>query len=444
MMKEFGKEVDFFTSQHRLWSIMNAYTEYILNAEELKRFIEEDNSKFDLVIAEEFFQQIFYVFSYKYRAPLILLSTFGVGHYMNEYMGNSMEISYVPHEFFAVSGDMTVFDRLKNLAYTLYDILARRYYSLAFQNELAKSVFKNLGEIPNLEELERNASLLLINAHYSTSIVRPYVPNIVEIGGIHMDAVKNLDEDLRRLLDEAKDGAVLFSFGSVMDLSRQPRESIAEVLAALGSIAQTVILKWNSDEPLPILYGNIHPYKWIPQNDVLAHPNLRAFVTHGGLHSAMEAIHHGVPTICVPFFGDQPLNCLKSAKMGWGIALEKKNLDQNVLRTALNEILHMKSYQNRARELSVVFKDRPIDVMNSTMFWIEYASLFAVGCFPSEEVKMSISHTLAPVRVGSVGLKPTKKVPLKMKWLDRLCYVVGRLYNFTESGRTTHVGADGA
>ncbi|GBP67420.1 hypothetical protein EVAR_47139_1 [Eumeta japonica] len=28
---------------------------------------------------------------------------------------------------------------------------------------------------------------------------------------------------------------------------------------------------------------------------------------------------------------------------------------------------------------------------------------------------MSILHTLAPVRVGSVGLKPTKKVPLKVK-----------------------------
>ncbi|GBP64237.1 hypothetical protein EVAR_21555_1 [Eumeta japonica] len=40
---------------------------------------------------------------------------------------------------------------------------------------------------------------------------------------------------------------------------------------------------------------------------------------------------------------------------------------------------------------------------------------------------MSIPHTLAPVRVGSVGLKPTKKVPLKEKLVVRLCYVVKRL-----------------
>ncbi|GBP67663.1 hypothetical protein EVAR_98719_1 [Eumeta japonica] len=58
---------------------------------------------------------------------------------------------------------------------------------------------------------------------------------------------------------------------------------------------------------------------------------------------------------------------------------------------------------------------------------------------------MSIPHTLAPVRVGSVGLKLTKKVPLKMKLMGWLCYVVKRRVgdksddydSFTERGRTT-------
>ncbi|GBP84510.1 hypothetical protein EVAR_12649_1 [Eumeta japonica] len=59
---------------------------------------------------------------------------------------------------------------------------------------------------------------------------------------------------------------------------------------------------------------------------------------------------------------------------------------------------------------------------------------------------MSILHTLAPVRVGSVGLKPTEKFPLKMKLTGRLCYVAKRRVldksedydGFTERGRTTH------
>jgi glucuronosyltransferase len=29
---------------------------------------------------------------------------------------------------------------------------------------------------------------------------------------------------------------------------------------------------------------NIKAMSWIPQNDLLAHPNIRAFISHGGAH----------------------------------------------------------------------------------------------------------------------------------------------------------------
>lgn len=35
--------------------------------------------------------------------------------------------------------------------------------------------------------------------------------------------------------------------------------------------------------------------------DVLGHPNTRAFVSHAGLHSVYEAAFHGVPLAAVPF-----------------------------------------------------------------------------------------------------------------------------------------------
>ena len=37
---------------------------------------------------------------------------------------------------------------------------------------------------------------------------------------------------------------------------------------------------------------NVLTSSWVPQQDVLGHPNLKVFVTHGGLGSVMEAIHH--------------------------------------------------------------------------------------------------------------------------------------------------------
>ncbi|GBP71468.1 hypothetical protein EVAR_103353_1 [Eumeta japonica] len=56
----------------------------------------------------------------------------------------------------------------------------------------------------------------------------------------------------------------------------------------------------------------------------------------------------------------------------------------------------------------------------------------------AKEVKMSISHILAPVRVDSMGLKFTKKFPLKCNNLDRPCYVLG-LASPNAAGRHTWV-----
>ncbi|EKM54549.1 glycosyltransferase family 1 protein [Phanerochaete carnosa HHB-10118-sp] len=49
---------------------------------------------------------------------------------------------------------------------------------------------------------------------------------------------------------------------------------------------------------------------WAPQQAILEHPVTGWFVTHGGFNSITESIHAGIPMICWPFGGDQPLNAI--------------------------------------------------------------------------------------------------------------------------------------
>ena len=53
------------------------------------------------------------------------------------------------------------------------------------------------------------------------------------------------------------------------------------------------------------LSNNVKVASWLPQNDILGHNKTKLFINHGGVHGLMEAVFHGVPMICAPFFGDQ-------------------------------------------------------------------------------------------------------------------------------------------
>jgi hypothetical protein len=86
--------------------------------------------------------------------------------------------------------------------------------------------------------------------------------------------------------------------------------------------------------------GDVLCAGWVPQFEVLAHPAIRAFVSHCGANSVHEAIFHGKPIVAMPFFDDQRYNGPRLVELGLASAcLLRETLTQDTVGAAVRDAL---------------------------------------------------------------------------------------------------------
>ena len=68
------------------------------------------------------------------------------------------------------------------------------------------------------------------------------------------------------------------------------------------------------------------------------HPNVKAFISHGGRLSTMESIFFGVPFVGIPIFAEQPYNIAQAVHAGYGTKLDFQDLTAETLYNAIVEI----------------------------------------------------------------------------------------------------------
>ncbi|CAG9786684.1 unnamed protein product [Diatraea saccharalis] len=349
-----------------------AFTEMALNSSQVRQFLAKDN-KFDLVISEQFFQEAMYTLALKYRAPLALVTTFGNCMRHNIATRNPLQLATVIPEFLDLNEPTSFWARLRNFYFTFYEFAWWRYWYLVEQEHLAKKYIPGLPDkMPSLYDIQKNVSLFLINSHFSFDSAVAYLPNIVEIGGVHLShSIEKLPQDLQTLLDKATDGVIYVNFGSNVRSSELPVDKMNAFLKIFSEINQTILWKWEDDKS-EIKSKNIVFRKWFPQKEILSHPNIKVFISHGGLIGTQEAIFHGVPIIGVPIYADQYNNLLQAEKLGFGKILRFEDINEQSLRNKLIDVLSNNSYRIKAKEVSSRFKDRPMNPLDTAVFWIEY------------------------------------------------------------------------
>lgn len=150
------------------------------------------------------------------------------------------------------------------------------------------------------------------------------------------------------LLDFLQNGSppVYIGFGSMR--SRNPEETADIVLQAIALTGQRAILQsgWGglskSDLPNTVLMVDSIPHSWL-------FPRMAALVHHGGAGTTAAGLRAGVPSILIPFFGDQPFWGQRVAELGVGPnPIPRKQLTAQRLAEAISTAITDGSMRQRA------------------------------------------------------------------------------------------------
>ncbi|XP_051479767.1 UDP-glucuronosyltransferase 1A7-like isoform X8 [Apus apus] len=275
-------------------------------------------------------------------------------------------LPYIPRLFTFNSDQMTFFQRVEN---ALVDFLELGYCH-AFYKEGIKFSSEVLQRDVSLQDLLNPASIWLLRFDFVFEYVRPVMPNMVFIGGINCAQKKPLPKEFEAIVNASGEhGIVVFSLGSMV--SDIPKERAKEIAKALGTVPQTVLWRYTGEVP-PNLPKNVKLVKWLPQNDLLAHPKTRAFITHGGSHGVYEGICNAVPMVLMPLFGDQMDNAKRVESRGAGLTLNILEMTSEDISTALKAVINDKKYKENIQRLSDLHLDRPIHPLDLAVHWVEF------------------------------------------------------------------------
>ncbi|KAL9848639.1 UDP-glucuronosyltransferase 1A1-like isoform 2-T2 [Geothlypis trichas] len=335
---------------------------HLIQNKELLRYLEE--SKFDAVLTDPVLPCGAILAEYLSLPSVYFLQQIPCGlEYQATQCPNPP--SYIPRVFTDLTDRMTFLQRVKNM---LYDFPNFFLCDVVFQPyaELASEFLQREVTVP---DLLRQASIWLMKLDFVLHFPKPLMPNMVLISGVNC-AYKKLSQEFEAMVNASGEhGIVVFSLGSMV--SEIPMKKAMEIAEGLGTVPQTVFWRYTGKAP-PNLPKNVKLVKWLPQNDLLAHPKTRAFITHGGSHGVYEGICNAVPMVLMPLFGDQMDNAKRVESRGAGLTLNILEMTSTDISNALKAVINDKKYKENIQRLSDLHLDRPIHPLDLAVHWVEF------------------------------------------------------------------------
>ncbi|XP_060823969.1 UDP-glucosyltransferase 2-like [Bombus pascuorum] len=357
--------------EEKMLPIVDVFAETVLNSTEVRQlYAPESNATFDVYLTELLFAPATYALAHRFNVPIIGLSSLGLIAINEHALGGLVLPS---HEYTWEMQDNTgtnlpFLKRLRNFVNMLHNLYYYYYKLFPQQQKVAE---KYLGPLPPILDVLKNVSMLFVNQADVMTPARPKLANVITFSSTHIEKKpKPLPKDLQAFLDDATNGFIYFSLGSNARSASIPLEIRRMFCDVFAKLPYRVV--WKFEEDLPGKPDNVYIGKWLPQQTILAHPNIKLFISQGGLQSSEETIHYEVPVLGLPVWADQYYQVARMEAVGIGKCLEITTLKKDELENAITELITNKKYKERIHYIRNAVEDTPYDQVENLAWWTEY------------------------------------------------------------------------
>ncbi|XP_001359920.4 UDP-glucuronosyltransferase 2B15 [Drosophila pseudoobscura] len=375
-VQEFHQQMLAELEASTLWQEFNAITgleekvaAFTLDDEGVQKLMKSGET-FDVVLAEMIEVPALYGMAQHFNATLVGFSSYGSDYRIDSQLGNTSPLSYNPSIMSPRTDRMSFCERLTNHYEYLVEMLHRQLVHLPAMERMYNKYYPNARQ--TMDEVLDSFALVLLGQHFSLSYPRPFLPNMIEVGGLHIaHKPQPLPEDIKAFIEGAEHGVIYFSMGSNVKSKDLPQETRDTLLKTFGKLKQRVLWKFEDDQ-LPGKPANVLIKKWFPQPDILAQTNVKLFITHGGLLSTIESLYFGKPVLGLPVFYDQHMNVARARRVGFGLGLDLYNLNEEDLEEAIHKLLSEPSFAKASAQISERYRDQPQPSLERAIWWTEY------------------------------------------------------------------------
>ncbi|CAL7945096.1 unnamed protein product [Xylocopa violacea] len=358
--------------KNNAFDLISTFTHYTFNNSEVRKLYAPDSAeKFDLIMIEMLIMHCCFALAHRFNAPVIGLNTFGITALDSYVLGDMILPSHdSTWELEANTGaDLSFWNRLKNFCSLWHYIYYLYRYLVPLNQKLAEQYFGT--PLPQLVDIVANTSLVFVNLDRVMTYARPELPNVIKFHSMHnVREPEPLSQNLQSFIDDASNGFIYFCMGTnvrFLDLTDEIQQIFYDVFADLP-----YKIVWKIDELPSRKLNNVYASPWLPQQNILAHPNIKLYMYHGGAMSTQEAIHYIVPVLGFPVLSDQEFQLKKLMSFGVGKRLYLETLTREALNSTIRETISNQVYKQNMLKLRTLLQDTSYDSVKNLVWWTEF------------------------------------------------------------------------